>query len=1752
MLEITGSLAAPSLSYALMGPGQAEFTSYESPASADMVNLSTGDLTYNVPVLEVPGPETTFSLPLTYRAGIRPEQEASWVGLGWGMNPGAIVRNVNGYPDDANGELATNSYSDPGHRGWYGGVPGILNLGWDSETGHSGSASLLGFVNASWSGGKLQEGDVIGVGASRSEGAGIINPTAFISTMATLATAGIGAPLSVGASVALQAGTALATGVGIAAFGKQSPSGGGFNRPTVVKEHTWFRTNYWVFVNDTTKEAMFGSLNFDQMSAQIDPNFGDFANANNYGPNVYDGVANYQSGRSRKGYKFNYRRNFVNQGNFVTETAADMHQFTAPGLDYKNSTQDPISIAHDDFTVMGAGVSGSIRPQRLDVGSLAYPRQMLEHHDKYSLVPWEHYKVPFRYDNTASNTYTYTNNANPAATPAGIDGTHWGNSELVITDPKIYDATQNAAAVRTEPNRKGLTDRHLVQGKQVDWFTNKEIADAYDNTPVTYPIAEFGPPVRDTKTREVIVGYHNTRVDHQIVHEPIYQTQSITSNNFFRKIRPENGIGAFAVTAEDGTTYHYSLPVYHFRQFSHTEETAGSNKGVAVNRTGASGNEGFNYATAWLLTAITSPDYVDQGTLGVVDDQDLGTWVAFSYGKFSNQFKWRQPYVGTEHGPASQNSATYQEGAKETYYLNTIRTRTHTAVFIKSVRQDGHGHYTLGATSSSASISASNLGIDERTPSSSLRLDEIVVLSNKELQEIKTTTGFSENTNNNADTQNATLGGNDSFANVFDQNDLTAVAAIRSTLNQKALKRVVFNYSYRLCPGTPNSFSSATLPPALGATYTALNRKGKLTLESIATYGPNSVKLIPDFRFDYGNNPAYAPDKWDGFGMYASTGTATSHRPSTSFAVASQDGAAWSLTKITNPLGAVTDIAYERDQYASVSEYYNGSYGLTDQGTGGPNGLLMGDNSLDLTTIYHVGQVIHVKGRSWENYQVTETPVDENGNPNDRPNTSISECPVSFYSDYTIVSITRNSIQLDSPPPAPNSCPDGVPPDNRFYHYSGGDAGYGGCTASITVPMNQNGGDIRVASLTTRDESAHAYTIKYQYTNSRTAGGNSTGVISKEPEYIKQGNYNVPDNSDIYILFDYPATPVMYGQTTVLRGNFTTPTDIDQREEYAFYTANSSMVTPTKTIVDTRTNYYPYLNDSGDILLRQLSNLVSVDIGLLGQAKSIRKFNRRGTLEFSTVFNYATALPNADGIASQGTYSESALTSEFLDVDNTKSTGALYNVNWTTKQYLPTTLLGTTTTTNNIAATTTNQVYDFYTGAVLESSLTNSIGDRYRTKTVPAYTIYAGMGPKTEGVGNRHMLTQMAATYSFKENGTATPSVLGAGIQTWNNAWTTYRQYDAASDRYLSDPGANVPIWRQHRTYAWQSPQLHADGTYANFVDYNWAQTAQAANWLNVGEVTLYDHYSRPLESKDLNGQYASLKVGYDKSQVLAAAQNARYTEIAYSGAEDVQSVGTGTSHFGGEVRDGGRQSPLQHHTGLYSSLLTSTAPLGFTYKALVGNANDLSTDRTYRASVWVHTSDTQGNARLYVALNGATVKEVSSTDPTTRRAGGWYLLNLYVDLPASTTGQQLTVGCRNAGSADVYVDDFRFHPLDAPLNASVYDVATRQPTFTLNNDNLYTRYEYDAAGRVVKVYKEVLTPGNSSAPAERLLKESSYNYAEMRTPNWLDVGTECATNAAGQRTGYLAHRLRDVNTASPTYNQEQVVATTELSPTCP
>ena len=82
-----------------------------------------------------------------------------------------------------------------------------------------------------------------------------------------------------------------------------------------------------------------------------------------------------------------------------------------------------------------------------------------------------------------------------------------------------------------------------MQGKEVVWYSNADIKDMYwqsnNGNGNGNGFLEFEHP---------------------------------NGSNIFRRYAPPSGIGAFAITVEDGTTYHYSLPVYQYGTYMEANE----------------------------------------------------------------------------------------------------------------------------------------------------------------------------------------------------------------------------------------------------------------------------------------------------------------------------------------------------------------------------------------------------------------------------------------------------------------------------------------------------------------------------------------------------------------------------------------------------------------------------------------------------------------------------------------------------------------------------------------------------------------------------------------------------------------------------------------------------------------------------------------------------------------------------------------------------------------------------------------------------------------------------------------------------------------------------------------------------------------------------------------------------------------------------------------------------------------------------
>lgn len=104
-------LSFPAVSLALTsGPVQPEVNGFQPASTSDMVDLSTGDFKYNIPLLDIDG----YPVNLNYQSGVSMDDEASWVGLGWNLNVGSINRNMRGIPDDMDGDLmVTDHYTKP-------------------------------------------------------------------------------------------------------------------------------------------------------------------------------------------------------------------------------------------------------------------------------------------------------------------------------------------------------------------------------------------------------------------------------------------------------------------------------------------------------------------------------------------------------------------------------------------------------------------------------------------------------------------------------------------------------------------------------------------------------------------------------------------------------------------------------------------------------------------------------------------------------------------------------------------------------------------------------------------------------------------------------------------------------------------------------------------------------------------------------------------------------------------------------------------------------------------------------------------------------------------------------------------------------------------------------------------------------------------------------------------------------------------------------------------------------------------------------------------------------------------------------------------------------------------------------------------------------------------------------------------------------------------------------------------------------
>ncbi|MEM9339958.1 MAG: hypothetical protein AAGA66_14570 [Bacteroidota bacterium] len=813
------SLFAPGISYALTsGPTAPEATSFEPVDTTDMVNLLSGDLTYNLPLLEVPGPAGGYPLSLAYHAGIQPNEDASWVGLGWSLSTGSINRNVNGYPDDHQ------SVSNVDRTYWEGGSTESFKIGVSVGIANSPAtvSAGLSISNDTYQG--FGTGHYLGIGASffQSDKVGIgvgfttgVNPygqSFFSGGMNAGLTMAQTDAVNLGSNISLNSNFGVSGGVGLSM--NHRASGG----------QSWSHSlvGYSIGSNGSS-----GSLSVGGGSTGIrNDRAGNISTkSNSFGidlPTVVLPGVNLSLG-------YNYTRYWSDE-TATAKTNGALYAPTEEVTDFRNNTFDSYTLPDpkdtvkfasgapsgfvtdpekslglsfpnfDNYYVNAQGLSGTIRPYVYKSLVFKQDRYDLDGGMDIQQYPYEaaSYRddpIEFRFSNDFSNRYLN-------------DGGQFGEGSPIR-------AAFGASEVTGENGDNGIVNNHLAGSKHIEWYTHNQILGS-DNTE------------------------KNPRLDGFIDCEV---------PGFDRTNYPGKQIGAFKITNESGVTYHFALPAYSSEEYQYSEAIDKSN-GTNFNEL----KKPREYAYNWFLTGITGPDFVDRGIIGQLDASDWGYWVAFEYGQWTDDFKWRNPSEGFRRD-LDESFQNYSSGKKELYYLDAVRTATHTAVFVKHVRRDGKGVTDLRGDGGFTPVIGA---CDEEKiyPTSVLGLREILLVRNEDFDIVDLNrlreegTGYRYQgsfvcTDCNVACESGSrteIIGNHQGDHLVDETD----SSIR-TLRENAIRAIRLNTDYALAPQTDNSLDNGLLY----SSRPVLREGGKLTLNSIEMLGRGAEKVMPPITFGY-------------------------------------------------------------------------------------------------------------------------------------------------------------------------------------------------------------------------------------------------------------------------------------------------------------------------------------------------------------------------------------------------------------------------------------------------------------------------------------------------------------------------------------------------------------------------------------------------------------------------------------------------------------------------------------------------------------------------------------------------------------------------------------------------------------------------------------------------------------------------------------------------------------------------------------
>lgn len=857
--------------HSLDGPTQPEAMQFEPVDATDMVSLVTGDLSYVLPLFDVPGSEGNYPISMNYHAGIGLNQEPTWVGLGWTLNPGSINRTLNGYPDDFCGDKVETHYEADELTGVSVGVglgwgPIGVNMSYDTNSGFGANMvaqiSLSEKSPISMSASVGTSGASVGLSYSKGLGMGFKgNLSASLSTsgysVGASASRGIGGIASGNVSANYgSGGFSSSAGMSMSGFSLSTSSAGGSSFS-------------FAGVGLSTAASMNGSGKFSSSSISIPiPLPGSFWASLSYSSWKWKLDETYTE--NSYGYLHQYKYHNAPSGNSTL------------GARYERQLQgDYIYSSQDLYMVSAQGISGTMMPFTNDA-YLMYDGE--ENDEKGYLYNSESNFGPFLENNTTQFRFLDDLGCNYITNDIAQNSSQWGN---------IYN--------------QYLNDR--ISGKEIIPHFNNQTnkINGFTIIDIDGKVYEFMRPVRNT---------------FQYSHS-VNDSSNLTSYNRLSTPYAINWL----ITAIKGPDYYdydkdsdCSDEDWGFWvKFNYTKES-----NPLIWRSPATDGE---------TGPGSSSDDVSTYSTGVRDILVLNSietnthFAEFISTDSKNRYSVsdlpniREPTHSWIYNSTSDLLEVYLYGN----YEDAINSLDSNDIVVKAtILYDG------GLEKWYSEIAGNIVYCDYDD-----NLDKTyVIFDDSEIEpSIQVSTGQGENdyiTMYFEEVLDVQL----YVDNVLNSSTDYACAKVLDEIklyNKKYLdryiKKVSLSYDYSLCPYTPNSVSTISD----GAIQGKLALK-KATFYGLEDISGNNLPIIPPYYFEYGNadapgtdlNPSYSINNWDRWGSYRDPGYSTDNGKYVHMTPQDQSRAdkkaAWSLSKITTPTGGTISIEYEADSYIGVQD----------------------------------------------------------------------------------------------------------------------------------------------------------------------------------------------------------------------------------------------------------------------------------------------------------------------------------------------------------------------------------------------------------------------------------------------------------------------------------------------------------------------------------------------------------------------------------------------------------------------------------------------------------------------------------------------------------------------------------------------------------------------------------------------------------------------------------------------------------------